>query len=203
MNQKDESRKEVSLPEKICDEINAEVKRTGSGVVADFEKVMLKLNGVENLRAKYEGLLAEKKIECEMEKSKIIDVANIENILTTRRNLEREIIELEDLISTIANESLPQINDEIKIVTEKMQDVVFDAVAKVKLKYQAEIDVMFLECNKILSAFHAVFYLLCQDPKFNFLNYIDHDLRTIFINLDTSKMPPESKYISISRSYFQ
>jgi hypothetical protein len=125
-----------------------------------------KIVEANNLKEKYIMRLAALR---GVSKEKIVadDVEGIEINFKNRKKIESEMLELENLLSSIDRELLPQLNESVREATNKIYGVISVGVYPVKKKLQTHIDSLLDEVCRIKKSFEAAVQLLRSDPKFS------------------------------------
>lgn len=157
---------DIPLYERITTEIVTLIKTAAKEDLADFESEVSNIERVQKIRHSYASRLEEKKAHLETERSITGSNADIVESLQRRRNLEREIAEVELSIKELDTEFWPVPVKAADIARERITQHLGPIVFEMKNKYQAQLDALFLESIAIMEAFRNAVYDLSHKPEF-------------------------------------
>jgi hypothetical protein len=111
-----------------------------------------------------------------MSKEKIvsIDIGSIEENYKKNKEIKSEISYLENLISSLARDILPSLEEDLINAKERTFEVISPGFYPIKKKLQAEIDNHLAKVNEIKSAYDEAVTLLKEDPRFHVIFHIDN-----------------------------
>jgi len=163
----DQSSVDIPLCDRIATEIATITKTAAKESLAAFESATANIEKLRGISQEYASQLEEKKARLETERSATgINIDIIES-LQRRRNLEREIAEVELSMKEFDTEFWPVAvkaeDDARKKITEHLAPI----ISEMKQDYQAQLDALFLESIAIMEAFRDAVYHISHKPEFS------------------------------------
>jgi len=154
------------LCDRIALEIITRIKTAAKEELAAFELAKANIEKLRGISEKFASQLEEKKASLEAERSALAPGVDIVESLQRRRNLEREIAEVELSMKEFDIEFWPvavkAADDAREAITQLLAPIIFE----MKQDYQARLDALFLESIALMAGFRDAVYHIDHKPEF-------------------------------------